>query len=242
MNSHKILKNVDFNDLIIKDLDEYTLINKPPYLSSLDDRTDSKNLLSLAKQVTQDYQICHRLDKETSGMVVFAKNPEAYRNFAIQLENREVKKVYHAIIHGLHKFDDFEAEEPIYTSSTKSRVDFKAGKPSLTLISSLEIFKQHSFIKCFPVTGRMHQIRAHLAFHEAPIVNDPAYGGSEIFLSDLKRNFNQKKWQEEKPMIERVALHSFQIAFRDTAGGVIEAEAPYPKDFAVLLKLLRKYN
>jgi 23S rRNA pseudouridine955/2504/2580 synthase len=239
---HKNLKNISFEDLIIDETKDYALINKPPFIASLDDRAERINLLSLAKEQNEDYQICHRLDKETSGIVVFAKNADAYRNFAMQLENREVKKVYHAVVHGLHQFDDFEADEPLLTTSTKSRVDFRAGKPAFTLISTLERFKKHSLIKCFPVTGRMHQIRAHLAHHEAPIVNDPAYGGEAVFLSELKRKYNQKKWEEENPMINRVALHSYQVAFKDLEGKVVEAEAEYPKDFSVLLKLLRKFN
>ncbi|GAB4231697.1 MAG: RluA family pseudouridine synthase [Ekhidna sp.] len=242
MNSHKHLKNIQFKDLIQEEFENYLLVNKPPHLSSLEDRAKNKNLLSLARELNEHYQICHRLDKETSGMVVFAKNPDAYRHFAIQLENREVKKVYHAVVHGLQKFVDFEAEEPLHTNSNKSRVDFKTGKPSLTLVSTLELFKKHSLLKCFPVTGRMHQIRAHLTYHKAPLISDPQYGGDPCFLSELKRNFNQKKWEEKKPMIERVALHSHQVAFRDLDGKIIEAEAPYPKDFSVLLKLLRKFK
>lgn len=236
------LKNLSFKDLIIRETENYTLVNKPPFIASLDDRVDSKNLLSLAKEANQEYQICHRLDKETSGIVVFAKNPDAYRNFAMQLENREVKKVYHAIINGQHKFEDFEADEPLHTTSTKSRVDFRAGRPSFTLITTLEVFKKHTLVKCFPVTGRMHQIRAHLAHHDAPINNDPAYGGQPVFLSELKRNYNHKKWEEETPMINRVALHSYQVAFKDLEGKVIEGNAEYPKDFSVLIKLLRKFN
>ncbi|MEP1034721.1 pseudouridine synthase [Ekhidna sp.] len=239
---HKKLKKISFKDLIILDTDDYSVINKPSFIASLDDRAESKNLLSLAKEVDDEYQICHRLDKETSGILVFAKNPEAYRSFAMQLENREVKKVYHAVIHGLHKFEDFEADEPLHTTSTKSRVDFRAGKPAFTLVSTLEVFKRHSLVKCFPVTGRMHQIRAHLAYHEAPLINDPGYGGKPALLSELKRNYNYKKWEEENPIINRVALHSHQIAFKDLSGEVVEAEAEYPKDFSVLIKLLRKFN
>ncbi len=239
---HKNLKNLSFEELIIFENENYILINKPPFIASLDDRADNKNLLGLAKEVNEEYQICHRLDKETSGIVVFAKNADAYRHFAIQLENREVKKIYHAVIHGLHKFEDFEADEPLYTTSTKSRVDFRSGKPSFTLIGTLELFKKHTLVKCFPVTGRMHQIRAHLAYHEAPIVNDPSYGGKASYLSELKRNYNHKKWEEENPMINRVALHSSQVAFKDLNGEVIEGEAEYPKDFSVLIKLLRKFN
>ncbi|WP_462252579.1 RluA family pseudouridine synthase [Ekhidna sp.] len=238
----KNLNRISFEELIIFENENYTLINKPPFIASLDDRVDNKNLLSLAKELNEEYQICHRLDKETSGIVVFAKNADAYRHFAMQLENREVKKIYHAVIHGLHKFEDFEADEPLHTTSTKSRVDFRSGKPSFTLIGTLELFKKHTLIKCFPVTGRMHQIRAHLAYHEAPIINDPTYGGKAAYLSELKRNFNHKKWEEENAMINRVALHSSQVVFKDINGEVIEGEAEYPKDFSVLLKLLRKFN
>ena len=239
---HKNLKNISFEDLIISENNNYTLVNKPSFISSLDDRANSKNLLSLARGVNEEYQICHRLDKETSGILVFAKNPDAYRNFAMQLENREVKKIYHAVIHGQQKFEDFEADEPLHTTSTKSKIDFKAGKPAFTLMGTLEIFKKHTLVKCFPFTGRMHQIRAHLAYHQAPIINDPVYGGEVSFLSELKRNFNHKKWKEENPMINRVALHSSQVAFKDLNGKVIEGEGQYPKDFSVLIKLLRKFN
>lgn len=239
---HKNIKKISFKDLIISENENFALVNKPPFIASLDDRAESKNLLSIAKEENPDYQICHRLDKETSGIVVFAKNPDAYRHFAMQLESREVKKIYHAVIHGLHKFEDFEADEPLLTTSTKSRVDFRAGKPAFTLIGTLELFKKHTLVKCFPVTGRMHQIRAHLAHHQAPIISDPAYNGEDTFLSELKRNYNHKKWEEENPMINRVALHSFQVAFKDLDGKVMEGEAEYPKDFSVLIKLLRKFK
>jgi len=242
MNLRSSIKNLKFLNLIIKETDDYTIINKPPFLSSLEDRSSPVHLLSLAKKVNEEYQLCHRLDKETSGIIVLAKNPEAYRSFAIQLENREVKKVYHAVLNGLHKFENFEADEPLYINGNKSRVDFKLGKPSLTLISTLELFKKHSLIKCFPLTGRLHQIRAHLTFHQAPITNDLLYGGDATYLSQLKRNFNKKEWEDEKPMINRVALHAYQIAFKDLSGNTIQLEAEYPKDFAVLLKLLRKFN
>ena len=150
---HKSIKNIRFGDLVIHRDEDYTIVNKPPYLSSLEDRNDRINLLQLAKEQDSEFQICHRLDKETSGIIVFANHPEAYRHFAMQLEAREVKKVYHALVHGLHKFENFEAEESIYTTASKSRVDYRAGKPSLTLVSTLEAFKKHTLVKCFPVTG-----------------------------------------------------------------------------------------
>ena len=238
----KPLKHLKFSDLIIDQDQDFTFINKPPFLSSLEDRNDPSNVLQLARKEIPEAQVCHRLDKETSGLLVIANHNEAYKHFAGLLENREVKKVYHAVVDGKRQFDNLECDEPILTTSTKSRVDFQRGKPSLTLVQTLEIFKQQSLIKCFPVTGRMHQIRAHLTHHESPIVQDVQYGGSDVFLSSLKRNFNQKKWEEERTLIERTALHSHQIAFRNLKNENQEVIAEYPKDFSVLLKVLRKYN
>lgn len=242
---HKNLKRIKFEDLLIFENDHYLVINKPPYISTLEDRNDPIDILKLAKEHHADAQVCHRLDKETSGALVIAKHHEAYRHFAILLEKRKVKKVYHALVNGIHEYENLEADQPIHSSNSKSRIDFREGKPSLTLVSTLETFRQHSLLKCFPVSGRLHQIRVHLAFHGSPICCDPVYGGDFIYLSHLKKNFNlSKTTEEELPIIPRVALHAHNIAFHDLNSDeekVIEVEAPYPKDFAVLMKQLRKY-
>ncbi len=242
---HKSLRGTTLKDLIIFENENYWVINKPPYISTLEDRYDPINILQLAKDESSEAQVCHRLDKETSGALVIAKHNEAYRNFAIMLEKRQVKKVYHAVLNGIHEFKDLSADQPIYSSNMKSRVDFRMGKPSLTLISSLETFKYHTLAKCFPVSGRLHQIRVHMAHHQAPIACDPVYGGDFIYLSHLKKKYNLSKGaEEERPILPRVALHAHNIAFydlNDTDEDIIEVEAPYPKDFAVLIKQLRKY-
>ncbi len=238
----KGLRKLRYPDMILSQSHDYTLINKPPFLSCLEDRSEPLNLLSLARKENPEAQICHRIDKETSGLVVIANHNDAYKHFAGLLENREVKKIYHAVVASKIIFDDFEASEPIYTTTNRSRVDLKNGKPSLTLIQTLERFKLHCLVKCFPVSGRMHQIRTHLAFHDAPIVADTSYGGSPAYLSQLKRGYNKKEDEDERPMISRVALHSFQIAFKGLDGEITNDEAPYPKDFEVLVKQLRKFN
>ena len=222
--------------------DELTIINKPSGLSTLDDRASESSVLSLARENNSNTTPCHRLDKDTTGVLVLANTDEAYKYMAIKFEDREIKKVYHAVANGLKSFDNFEADESIYSSSSKSRVD-RNGKPSLTLFQTLEIFKKHTLVKCFLVTGRMHQIRVHLSHHEAPMVNDPIYGGKPAYLSELKRNFNLKKHEEESPMIKRLALHARSITFEHPkTGETMKIEAPYPKDFKVLLKQLRKFN
>lgn len=242
---HKNLRSITFDDLIIFENEHYWVINKPPYISTLEDRNDPVNILMLAKQLNPDAQVCHRIDKETSGALVIAKHNEAYRHFAIMLEKRKVKKVYHAVLNGIHEFENVSADQPIFSSNFKSRVDFREGKPSLTLISTIETYRQHTLVKCFPVSGRLHQIRVHMAFHKAPIACDPLYGGEFIYLSSLKKNFTlSKKVEEEKPIISRVALHAYQVAFFNFGveeGETIEVIAPYPKDFSVLVKQLEKY-
>lgn len=242
---HKYVKGLKFEDIILFENEHYIIVNKPPYISTLEDRNDPIDLLKLAKNYHADAQVCHRLDKETSGVLVIAKHQEAYRHFAILLEKRQVKKVYHAVVNGIHEFENLEADQPIFSTNSKSRVDFRQGKPSLTLISTLETFKLHTLVKCFPVSGRLHQIRVHLGFHGASIGCDPIYGGDYIYLSQLKRNFNLSKAKdEEKPLMERVALHAHTIAFHDFEAedqAAIEVKADYPKDFAVMLKQLRKF-
>ncbi|MFY0600039.1 MAG: RluA family pseudouridine synthase [Cyclobacteriaceae bacterium] len=234
---------INFEDLILFENPNYIVINKPPHLATLEDRNDTQNILSLAKAYHPDSQVCHRLDKETSGVLAIAKHPDAYRHFAMSLEKRQVKKIYHAVLNGIHDFQDLEADQPIYSSNSKSRVDFHEGKPSLTLVSTLEHFKANTLIKCFPVTGRLHQIRIHLAYHHAPIVSDIIYGGDWVYLSSIKKKYKISKDSDEQPLIRRVALHAFSLSFKDfgdDSENILTVEAPYPKDFEVLIKQLRK--
>src|SRR3954468_22265207 len=108
------MKMVDFKNFIVLENDDYILINKPSDIPSLDERNgEGVNILRMAKEYSPDAQICHRLDKETSGILAIAKNPEAYRNLAMQFEHREVKKIYHAVSDGIHKFENLSVKLPI---------------------------------------------------------------------------------------------------------------------------------
>jgi 23S rRNA pseudouridine955/2504/2580 synthase len=239
-------KNITFKDLIIFENDNYIAINKPPFISSLDERTEDKtdSIIRLAKQEYPDIQLCHRLDKETSGVLILAKNPEAYRHIAIQFEQREVTKTYHAVANGRHQLDSISVFLPIAINkgSTQVRIDKRKGKIAETVFFTEKLYDKHTLIRCHPISGRMHQIRIHLMCLEAPIVCDPTYGGADIFLSKIKRNFNLKQETEELPLIKRVALHAFQIQFKDLDGKTLNITAPYPKDFDVLVKQLDKFS
>lgn len=218
---------------------DYFVLNKPPFVSTLQDRADPVNLLGLAKQYSGDAQACHRLDKETSGAIAFAKNPEAYRHLSMQFENRQVDKVYHAVADGIQNFKDELVDAPILKQDDGvAKISKREGKPAQTYFTSLRSYRFHTLIECHPVTGRMHQIRVHLAFLKAPITGDEQYGGKPFFLSSVKRGFNLKKETEEQPLINRMALHAYALKFTNLKGEKVEVVAPYPKDIQALVRQL----
>ncbi len=238
------MKFPPFKEIILFENDDLIVVNKPPFLSSLDDRDGGEiNLLRLAKQYVADAQICHRLDKETSGAIIIAKNPEAYRFVSMQFEHREVSKIYHAIINGSHQFDDLLVDLPILNLGNKNvAISKQDGKAAQTYFKSLVFFKHHTLVECKPITGRMHQIRIHLASQRAAIAGDEMYGGQPVMLSDIKRGYKLGKDQEELPIMKRFALHAKEVSFKINPGTEISVHAPYPKDFATLLKLLDKFD
>lgn len=230
---------IKFGDIILFEDDNYILVNKPPFLSTLEDRNEKINLLRLARAYTSDAQVCHRLDKDTSGVLAIAKNPEAYRHLSIQFEKRQVTKLYHAVVDGIHQFNNVEVDQPILKQDDGiAKISKREGKPAVTFFTSIQSFRNHTLVACTPVTGRMHQIRVHLSFLKAPITGDETYGGKPFFLSEVKRKFNLKKETEEQPLIKRMALHAFSLEFADLTGDMQKVEASYPKDMEVLTKQL----
>jgi len=235
MSSHKI----KFEDIVLFENENYAVVNKPAFIATLEDRNEPVNLLQLARQLYPDAQVCHRLDKETSGALAIARNPEAYRHLSIQFEKREVVKRYHAVVDGLHQFSDFLVDAPILKQDDGTvRISNRDGKPAQTWFNALKSFRMHTLMECKPVTGRMHQIRIHLAISGAPIMGDTQYGGKLFYLSQVKRGFNLKKGTDEEPFMKRMALHAFSLLFQDLDGTSIEVEAPYQKDMTALVKQL----
>ncbi len=234
---------IQFKDLILFEDNDFIVINKPSGISSLDERKDdfATSILRMAKTYTADAQLGHRLDKETTGALVIAKNPEAYRHISMQFEHRETAKRYHAVVEGMHDWEGIMVNLPIYPlKDGKVIIDRQKGKHAETWFRTLQVFRGYSLVECLPITGRMHQIRIHLTCLKAPIVCDEMYGGKYVYLSDLKKKFNLKKDTEELPLMRRVALHAYSLTFTLLNGEVKEVIAPYPKDFAVLVKQLEK--
>lgn len=227
-----------FENLILFENQDYIVINKPAFVSTLEDRVEKTNILALARDYTSDAQVCHRLDKETSGALAIAKNPEAYRQLSMQFEHREVVKVYHAVVDGLHDLNNFLIDVPILKQNDGTVKLTSKGKDARTTFSTIKIFSQHSLMECRPLTGRMHQIRIHLASIGAPITGDELYGGQPFLVSSIKRGFRIKKDTEEQPLMKRMALHAFSLEFSCLDSKPIRVEAPYPKDLTALIKQL----
>jgi len=239
------LKYPKFKDLIIFENDDFIVVNKPPFVASLDERGGSGevNILRMAKQYSDDAQVCHRLDKETSGAIVIAKNPEAYRAVSMQFERRKVTKIYHAVVDGQFTFNDLFVDLPILNDGNKNvTIDRQEGKRAETYFNSIKYYKHYTLVECKPITGRMHQIRIHLATQRASICGDTMYRGKPVFLSNLKKGYRIAKDEEEQPIMKRFALHARHLVFKGMDEQDIVIDAPYPKDFATLIKLLDKFD
>lgn len=233
---------IHFEDIILLEDEHIIAVNKPHGISSLSDRDSELNMLHLGRKYFPDVQLCHRLDKETTGTLLFAKNPDVYREMAIRFEHREVIKHYLALVMGHHDFQEQLIEFPIGLSGKgKARVDHENGKDSATVVTTAERFRDFTLVDCFPLTGRMHQIRVHMAAIGCPLVGDELYGGKHIHLSELKRKWKFNRKEEEPTINDGVMLHARGLQFQ-LYGRDYTIVAPLPKKFEAALKILRKYD
>lgn len=230
---------LNLKDTILWEDNDFVLVNKPPFLATLEDRHEKVNLLGLAREYIETAQVCHRLDKDTSGVLAIAKNPEAYRHMSMQFEHRQVNKIYHAVADGIHNFQDQLVDAPILKQDDGVvKISKRDGKAAQTYFTSLKCYKNYTLIECRPITGRMHQIRVHLSLLSAPITGDEMYGGTPFFLSKIKKGFNLKKLTDEQPLLKRMALHAYALEFETLAGKKEKIIAPYPKDIQALIRQL----
>jgi len=202
-------------------------------------------------------RLVHRLDKDTSGVLLVAKTVEAERRLRAAFDAGEVEKTYFALVEGEHPLEDGESEVvdlPIGPDERKSgrmRVDRAEGKPSRTSIRVERRFRGYTLLACRPLTGRTHQIRVHLREIGFPLAVDPAYGRrTSLRLSEIKRGYRRKPGHVETPLIDRLTLHAAAIEFPDPSdpigpaegggGRRIRVEAPMPRDLERVLKQLGK--
>ena len=193
-----------------------------------------------------DYRpgIVHRLDRNTTGVMIVTKNDEAQWKVAKQFEHRQVEKTYLAIVHGTPELtaDCINAPlgvHPKFREKYAVRTDLDQGKPSSTLFEVLEPFRGYSLMKMMPKTGRTHQIRVHLAHINHPIVADDTYGGKLVYPWQLQDG----EPEAQDPIINRCALHAFQIEFtHPRSQEKVRYEAPLPKDMETVIELLRQHR
>ncbi len=230
---------------IIAETDDFIVLNKPSGLLSIPDRAgDEISLKNLLREVREEIYTVHRLDKNTSGIILFAKTEAAHKYFSQAFEERSVEKYYYGIISGSLTDKEGTVDQPIAQNSVKQTLMLihKRGKPSRTDYKVQEEFGKFSLVEFRIHTGRTHQIRVHAQFLGHPIACDELYGdGSPIFLSSIKKNYNLSKSElEERPIVSRLALHAHRLAFKDMHGKSFGLEAEMPKDMRALLQQLRK--
>lgn len=239
---------VRFDDLVLYEDDALLALDKPSGLSSLQERTGPEGggqagLLALGRHTHPGLHLCHRLDKFTSGVLLFAKTDEAYRAVSMQFQRREVIKLYWALAAGALHWAEELVELPL-KEGRGGRVMVSAdGKPAATAFHSIRIFKHYTLLAAVPLTGRQHQIRVHLAARRAPIVGDTLYGGADLLLSGLKRRFKPEMEEEERPLNAGYLLHARELRLvHPTTGAELKLEAPLPKNYRVCLEVLEKYD
>jgi 23S rRNA pseudouridine1911/1915/1917 synthase len=186
--------------------------------------------------------IVHRLDRNTTGVMVVAKNDIAQWKIAKQFERRQVNKTYFAIVHGVPELtsDRISARLGVHPRAReKYAIRPEVGKESITFYETIEGFRGFSLLKLAPKTGRTHQIRVHLLYIKHPIVADDMYGGKLVYPWQLK----DAETAVEEPVVSRFALHASTLEFKHpTSDEMVKFEAPLPEDMQNLLDMLRKYR
>ncbi len=186
--------------------------------------------------------IVHRLDKNTTGVMVVTKNDVAQWKIAKQFQNRQTKKTYLAIVHGCPELSADRINAPLGVHPRireKYAVRQETGKEAVSFYEVLEEFRGYSLLKVRIETGRTHQIRVHLTHIKHPVVGDDMYGGKAIYPWQLKDD----EQTIEQPLINRPALHAHILEFKHpTTNKQVAFEAPLPEDLLNLLEMLRKHR
>ncbi len=227
--------------------DHIVVLNKKSGLLVAADRydPDAPRLDILASQELGRLWAVHRIDKDTSGIVIYAKNEDAHRILSTAFQEREIYKTYHALVYGRPLWDEKTVDSPLQIDGDarhRTVVSKKFGKPSETHFTLIGVCGPYSWIEASPVTGRTHQIRVHLTDCGLSIVCDPLYGGNQkpVRLSEIKRSWRGDVF-EERPLLERLALHAYRIEFNHPfTKERVRITAPYAKDMESVRKQFSK--
>lgn len=232
------------NITILHQEEDFVVVVKPAGYLSIPDRFNEKRPCMskwLENHLNQQVFTVHRLDFNTSGLMIFALNAETHKYFNTLFQKNKINKNYLAIVEGKpdqeRSIDISIRESNTHKGKMETHVD---GKKAFTSFKKLEQFKDVALLDVSIKTGRTHQIRIHLCAIGHPILADELYGSTKVItLKQLKPKFNG----EANPLIRRTALQAHTISFiHPKTEALVSYEAPLPKDFAVCLKLLRKWG
>jgi len=234
--------------IIHEDADKL-LINKPAGVSVTADRSgaaDIRQLLSRQAGRDLNLRLVHRLDKDTSGVMLLAKTLAAQSFYSRCFAKHQARKVYVAIIRGQLPREQGFITAPICKSDKIQtvRIDSWRGKKAKTYYRVLLPMGSLTLIAAMPITGRTHQIRIHLAHKGFPLAIDPLYADSApLYLSSFKSNYKLSRYQEEPPLIDRLTLHAYQLMIPGGPEKPMETfVASLDKKFAATVKMLAKYT
>ena len=234
---------------IIHETDDYIVINKKAGVLSIPDRynDDKINIYALLKSYRGEVFSVHRIDKDTSGTMIYAKNESSHKWLSQQFEARKVKKKYLALVEGTPSDDEGEIIANIASSLTHKNkmVVAKKGKEAITRYKVIEQFKNHALLEVEIFTGRQHQIRVHLQYFGHPLAVDSKYGSKNaLFAYELKSGrYNYHKDKDPRPLISRHSLHAWKLSIQEPGTQEwVEIESPLPKDLRATLNQLRKWS
>lgn len=231
---------------ILIETEDYIAVNKPAGLLSIPDRHDDSepSLFSLLKQRYENILVVHRIDKPTSGIILFAKTPEVHKYFSQLFENRKIRKSYTGIVHGRVQETSGTIDAPIAESPYRKgeMMVSQKGKPAITHFTTLETNFLFSVLNFDLETGRTHQIRVHMKYIGHPLFNDELYGGDRIVKGTVFSKYKQFI-DNCFALCPRHALHAYQLGFvHPTTGKEMFFESKLPDDMEVLIDKWRAYT
>lgn len=233
-------------DILIYEDEDIIALNKPAGLLSIAGREAKEDSLkTILREKNGDIFTVHRLDRDTSGIIVFARNAAAHRHFSLQFQERQTVKIYLGLLIGSLPKKEGTVDAPIAENKWKpgTMLIHKRGKPAITDYKVLQDFGLYTYTQFRIHTGRTHQIRVHAKEISHPLACDALYGdGKPVLLSSFKHKFKLSKDADEKPLLDRLALHAFQLQLKDMHGNLLKLEAPLHKDFTATLQQLQKWH